>query len=142
MRRLTIVWQQVRASLEDHVNNFGNWNSSYCQRPPCAKKLHVYYIDTVRDVLKMSESFPNEDDLSGAVFSLAQLQGAYRLNVSQLARGLVQMSDQISFTSLRGLNGIFKGPFFLFENSFSRKSTTVILSVHFNTGEQLAIVFL
>lgn len=62
----------------------------------------------------MSESFPNEDDLSGAAFSLAQLQGAYRLNVSQLALGLVQMADGISFSSLRGLNGILKGPFWSF----------------------------
>ncbi len=54
----------------------------------------------------MSKSFPSEDDLSGAAFSLADLQGAYRLNVSQLARGYVQISG-ISFVSVRGMNGIY-----------------------------------
>lgn len=62
--------------------------------------------DIVQDVFKISKSFPNDEDLSGAAFSLAQLQGAYRLNVSQLASGNVQLSDRISFPSVRGLNGI------------------------------------
>lgn len=46
------------------------------------------------------------DDLSGAAFSLAQLQGAYGLNVSQLARGYIHVPNQdLSFSSIRGLNG-------------------------------------
>ena len=55
----------------------------------------------------MSAMFPNEDDLSGAAFSLAQLQAAYRLNVSQLASGTVQLSNGISFASVTRLNGIY-----------------------------------
>ena len=57
--------------------------------------------------MEISKTFPSDDDLSGAAFSLAQLQGTYRLNVSQLARGYVQMSDGISFASVRGMNGIY-----------------------------------
>ncbi|XP_032793189.2 prolyl 4-hydroxylase subunit alpha-1 [Daphnia magna] len=82
MRRLTISWQTVKTALETQVN----------------------VTEIVEDVLNISKSFPNDEDLSGAAFSLAQLQGAYRLNVSQLASGNVQMSDRISFASLRGLN--------------------------------------
>lgn len=70
------------------------------------KKNEKWKTEIVEDVLNISKSFPNDEDLSGAAFSLAQLQGAYRLNVSQLASGNVQMSDRISFASLRGLNGI------------------------------------
>jgi hypothetical protein len=71
--------------------------------------IYVFFFsnaDIVQDVFKISKSFPNDEDLSGAAFSLAQLQGAYRLNVSQLASGNVQLSDRISFPSVRGLNGI------------------------------------
>lgn len=69
-------------------------------------RILFYFADIVQDVFKISKSFPNDQDLSGAAFSLAQLQGAYRLNVSQLASGNVQLSDRISFPSVRGLNGI------------------------------------
>ncbi|XP_046639382.1 prolyl 4-hydroxylase subunit alpha-1-like [Daphnia pulicaria] len=82
MRRLTIGWREVKTTLEFHGN----------------------VTDIVQDVFKISKSFPNDEDLSGAAFSLAQLQGAYRLNVSQLASGNVQLSDRISFPSVRGLN--------------------------------------
>lgn len=68
---------------------------------------HSIRIDNmVADVLKLSEMFPNEDDLSGAAFSLAQLQGAYRLNVSQLASGSVPISNGISYRSVKRLDGI------------------------------------
>lgn len=53
----------------------------------------------------MTESFPTFDDFSGAVFALAELQVAYKLNISQFARGEVQHGSNSVFTSAKGLNG-------------------------------------
>lgn len=120
MRRLTIGWREVKTTLEFHGNVTGkidDFNFIQFIRTEFGNNpnfilfyLFMYFFfsnaDIVQDVFKISKSFPNDEDLSGAAFSLAQLQGAYRLNVSQLASGNVQLSDRISFPSVRGLNGI------------------------------------
>lgn len=65
-------------------------------------------IAVVQDMFNISSSFPTLDDLSGAAFSLAQLQAAYKLNVSQMARGYIQMPGRdLSFPSIDGLDGSF-----------------------------------
>ena len=73
------------------------------------EKIINWIVEIVGEVMYISKSFPTMDDLSGAAFSLAQLQGAYQLNVSQLARGRIQVPNQdLSFTSIRGLDGIIR----------------------------------
>ena len=68
----------------------------------------VFVKDLIEDVLHKSQIFPTFDDFSAAAFSLAQLHGAYQLNISQLSRGYVQISQEsrhVGFASIRGLNG-------------------------------------
>lgn len=82
IKRLTINWDQVKEALLRESN----------------------ITDKIRnEMMTISKSFPTSDDLSGAAFSLAQLQGAYRLNVSQLASGFFTFKHQI-FSSNRPLN--------------------------------------
>lgn len=81
IKRLTINWDQVKEAV-----------------------LHGSNItDKIRnEMMTISKSFPTSDDLSGAAFSLAQLQEAYHLNVSELASGYFTFKQQI-FTSNRPL---------------------------------------
>jgi prolyl 4-hydroxylase len=82
IKRLTINWDQVKEALLRESN----------------------ITDKIRnEMMTISKSFPTSDDLSGAAFSLAQLQGAYHLNVSQLASGFFTFKHQI-FSSNRPLN--------------------------------------
>ena len=76
------------------------------QAVPLRRENQSISADLVDEMMAESAGFPTQEDFSGAAFSLAQLQGAYRLNVSQLVRGEVQMTDGASvFPGARGLNG-------------------------------------
>lgn len=66
----------------------------------------MYFKDNVKTILGISQTFPTIEDFSGAAISLAQLQGAYKLNATHMARGFIQVSSRnLSFPSVRGLSG-------------------------------------
>ena len=83
IKRLSINWHQVKAVLSSQSN--------------ISDKILRH------DVMTISESLPTTDDLSGAAFSLAHLQEAYRLNVTQFAAGNITF-EQRSFTNTRPLD--------------------------------------
>lgn len=62
-------------------------------------------LDTVPKILNLTANFPTFDDFSGAVFALADLQVAYKLNITQFAQGEVQLGSSSTFMSAKGLNG-------------------------------------
>lgn len=64
MRRLTIGWQQVKASLEAHVNITGNWKKtrlSIIQRPPVClyNELILFFFWTIISIKTSWKTFWN-----------------------------------------------------------------------------------
>ena len=91
--KLETICGSFRLKMNQLLSSFQEGNEWFCA------------TGIIDEVMSSSLHFPTDEDFSGAAFSLAQLQAAYRLNVSQLARGNFQMSDNV-YSSARGLDGM------------------------------------